>query len=344
MTITVHRVLVLFTVGLMSAVALFGCDLVKNGKGEGAKVDEMSVLALPVSLRAGSPEPGNAHVVQLAPNYVTVNGERVLEFEGGEFPAAEVSGDSAPKLKAALSSPAKSAVALEVHSNAPFINLLRVLGSAQAAGIRSAAFKVRKPGGTADTGWMELNGFKVMADTDDEVKFDTVAPRSWDDFVAVWEHVHMGCMSGRGTSCVEKKVKVATGGNVQTTLFSAGDGVNLKFERMGGPSIEELTEQLEALPAEERAEVLKGMPPEVIEGYMALPFAESAGFQFRSREAVITDSPVTKAMAPFCGKTACAALMKARKVTLSVRVLQLIGAAFPDGTPAPTLAFMVTEQ
>ena len=344
MTTTVHRVLVLFVAGLIPAVAITGCDFDKSKEGEEAKVDEMSVLALPVSLRAGSPQPGNAHAVELAPNYVTVNGQRVLEFEGGEFPASEVSGNMAPKLKAALSSPAKSAVALEVHSNAPFANLFRVLGSAQAAGIRNAAFKVRKPGGTAETGWMALNGFKVMADTEEEVKFDTVAPRPWNDFVAAWDQVFFGCSSGRRTTCVEKTVKVAKGGNVQITLFSAGDGVNLKFERMGGPSIEELTKALEAIPAEERAEVLKGMPPDVIAGYMKLPFAQSAGFQFRSREAVIVDSPVTRTMAPVCGKSACAALMKGRRVTLSVRVLQLIGAAFPDGTPAPTLAFMVTEK
>jgi hypothetical protein len=304
----------------------------------------MSVLSLPVSLRTGSPPPGNAHAVELAPNYVTVNGKRVLEFQGGEVPASEVSGDVVPKVKSALSSPSKSALALEAHTNAPFINLLRVLASAQAAGIHNVSFKVRKLGGVADTGWMALNGFKVVKETEDEVKFDTVASRPWNDFVAVWDEMYTGCRSGTSGVCVEKTVKVANGGNVQITLFGAGDGVNLKFDRMGGPSIEELTEALEALPPEERAEVLKGMPPEIIEGYMQLPFQQSGGFQFRSREAVIPKSPFSKALEPLCGKTSCGVVLKARKVTLTVRVLQMIGAAFPDGTPAPTIAFMLTKQ
>lgn len=328
----------------MSAVLFSGCDSEKKEEGEVAKVDEMTVLSLPVSLRTGSPAPGNAHTVELAPNYVTVNGQRVLEFKGGELPASEISGDTIPKLKGALSSPSKSTLALEAHTNAPFINLLLVLGSAQAAGMRNVSFKVRKLGGVADTGWMELNGFKVIKETEDEVKFDTVAPRPWDDFVAVWDEMYMGCRSGTSGNCVEKTVKVATGGNVQITLFGAGDGVNLKFDRMGGPSIEELTEALEALPPEERADVLKGMPPDIIEGYMKLPFQQSAGFQFRSREAIIPNAPFSKALSPLCGKLSCGVVLKARRITLTVRVLQMIGAAFPDGTPAPTIAFMLTEQ
>ena len=103
----------------------------------------------------------------------------------------------------------------------PYVNLVHTLHSAYAAGVRNATFKVRKMGGVADLGWLKLNGFKVIQETEDLVTFDTVANRPWSDFVNVWDEVYMGCRSGTSGNCLEKTVKVAEGGDLQITLYIA---------------------------------------------------------------------------------------------------------------------------
>jgi hypothetical protein len=44
-------------------------------------------------------------------------------------------------------------------------------------------------------------------------------------------------------------------------------------------------------------------------------------------------------MKPLCGSKACGAVLSAESTTLVVRVVSLIGAAFPDGAAPPIVAF-----
>ena len=54
---------------------------------------------------------------------------------------------------------------------------------------------------------------------------------------------------------------------------------------------------------------------------------------------MLAPSAITDTMAPMCGKNACGVIVVAENVTMIVRVIQLIGAAFPDDTTSPTVAF-----
>jgi hypothetical protein len=69
------------------------------------------------------------------------------------------------------------------------------------------------------------------------------------------------------------------------------------------------------------------------------PPATEASFQFRATEALTNPSPVSATLKPLCGTSACGVFVTAEKTTLFVRVASFLGAAFPDGTPAPIVAF-----
>ena len=57
-------------------------------------------------------------------------------------------------------------------------------------------------------------------------------------------------------------------------------------------------------------------------------------------EATAAESAISDMMRPLCGSHACGGVVVADKETMTMRVLSLLGAAFPDGSAPPTLAFL----
>jgi len=62
-------------------------------------------------------------------------------------------------------------------------------------------------------------------------------------------------------------------------------------------------------------------------------------FQFRYQEALKAPSALSKTMAPICQTERCGVVVTADPISPLVNVLRMLGAAFPDGTPSPALAF-----
>lgn len=305
----------------------------------------VGVMEIPVSLRTGGTEPTDAHKVEIGLSELRVNATHSIKLDLGKIVPAERSGTTVPKLDAAFTGPSRTRVAIEVHASAAYDTVVNVLDSARKAGVRNAAFKVRKLGGAASVGWLELNNYNVIIPTDDEVTFDNVAPHEWADFVNAWDEMVGACRTARTGTCVEKPVKIAAGGHVQIGLFSAGQGVNLTFKRVGAPPPEVVQQQEEKnlkrkLKPEEKSPVLAGLPPELVEKFDQLPFTTEGGFQFRGSEAVKTPSPVSATMAPLCGKGACGIVVSGRQDTVALWLIAMIGAAFPDGTTAPQATFL----
>jgi biopolymer transport protein ExbD len=302
-------------------------------------------MEIPVSLRTGGSEPADAHKVEIGQSELRVNGTHSITLDVGKIVPTERNGAIVPKLDAAFTSPSRSRVAIEAHATTPYDTIVNVLDSARKAGVRNVAFKVRKLGGGASVGWLELSNYNVIMPTDEEVKFESVAPREWADFVNAWDEMAGACRSAGTGTCVEKPVKIAEGGHVQIGLFSAGQGVNLSFTRVGAPPPEVVQKQEETklkrkLKPEEKSPVLAGLPPDLVEKFDELPFATEGGFQFRGGEAVKVPSPVSATMEAMCGKVACGVVVTGRSDTIALWVIAMLGAAFPDGTPAPQVAFV----
>lgn len=312
---------------------------------EAPKIDvpPLGVLELPVSLRNGDPAPGDARKVEVSQTGIRVDDQPLLVLETAHVAAADRSGDEITKLKAALQSPAKPAVALSLHASLPYDTAALVINTIKTAGISQLSLQVRKPGASTTSGWMSVKAFQTTPRTDEEVPMAAAQPRTWDEFTAAWQAIHDACRGGQTGSCAYVENNVAKGGKLQMVLHASGKGVNVDFFRVG-ISPEQLAAEAEARKAEQakaKEDVVQGrakqtdVAAELVEGDPA----SQALFQFRDREALASPSPVSAVMNVLCGSKACGTVVRAEENTLAVRVVSLIGAAFPDGSAPPILAF-----
>jgi hypothetical protein len=218
------------------------------------------------------------------------------------------------------------------------------------------AFKVRPHGGSSTTGWLALDVLDVRpkSKSDDEVAFEGLPKRPWSDFSSKWDDVQGACRASPTGSCAFKPQAVAEGGELKIVLHSAGQGVNVDFFRIGPPpeaaaAAAPPVASKPGKPDKKDKKSKKKHKPELLEGVKAptdvvaeaeqAPPATEALFQFRAQEAVSVPSAVSETIKPVCGTTACGVIIQAEKATLFVRMLSLLGAAFPDATPAPRVVF-----
>jgi biopolymer transport protein ExbD len=313
----------------------------------------VGVLELPISLRTAGAAPADFHDVEISPTEVHVGGQPVLTLASGAVTAADRQGVLLPKLTAALGKAPHARLALAVAAAVPYDTVAVVLATVKAAGVRSVAFKVRPHGSSSATGWLALDNLDVRpkSKTDEEVVFEGLAKQSWSDFAGKWDEVQGACRASPTGSCAFKPAKVAEGGDLKIVLHAAGQGVNVDFFRIGGPPPEAAApEQPAAKPGKadkkankkkRKAELIDGVkaPKDVVAEVEEAPPATEALFQFRAQEAVSVPSAVSETLKPVCGTASCGVVVQAEKATLFVRMLSLLGAAFPDGTPTPRVVF-----
>jgi biopolymer transport protein ExbD len=297
----------------------------------------VGVLDLAVSLRTSGTAPSDFHDVEVSAAAVHVGGVPALTLTDGIVPPADVQGDRLPKLAAALGKPARSRMVLSVGSSVPYSTAALVLSTAQAAGIKTVAFKVRPPGGGSTTGFTTLDQFSVRpkSKSDEEVAIAGAPVRPWSDFASKWDDVQGACRASPSGSCAYKPEKIAEGGQLKIVAYAAGQGVPEEAKGKGK--------------AKAKAPKKKKKKPELIDGVQAptdpmkeleeQPPATEALFQFRAQEAVTKPSALSGTMQPVCGSAPCGVVVQGEKATLFVRVLGMLGAAFPDGSAAPIVAF-----
>jgi biopolymer transport protein ExbD len=328
---------------LLAAVAI-GCGKEEPPPPTGPVVAPIGVLELPVSLRSGDQGPSGNYKLELSPGGIRLEDNALMALDNGNVPADQVQNGIIPTLKAALTG-GRARIALSVNASLPYQTAALVLNTAAAAGIRNASFQVRKPGGAgANIGWMSVDNFAMTAKTDLEVKSASVAPRPWDDFAKSWEPIYDACRGARTGSCAYVQTNVAQGGNLKIVLHASGHGVNINFFRVGidPESLAAEVATREADIARKKRDFLDGRMKQMdleAELLKAEEPASQALFQFRSEEALNGPSALSATLRPLCGTSACSAVISADANTLMVRVVSLIGAAFPDGTPPASLAF-----
>ncbi len=207
---------------LLAFQASAGCSDKSAEQAQAPLPPALGVLELPVSLRSGDGAPNDARNVDVNMSEVRVDDKIVLKLDNGKVPAAEQKDGVLPKLKAALQSPPKGRIALAAHASLPYETAALVLSSASAAGMHQLSFKVRKPGGSTDTGWLSVTAFQMAPRTYDEVAMPSVDPHKWDDFAKAWQAMHDACRSSQTGSCPYVENNVATGGDLKIRAVRVG--------------------------------------------------------------------------------------------------------------------------
>lgn len=317
----------------------------------GPPADIVGVLELPVSHRGGGPRPTNAVRIDVSPNELRVGSTSVLTLSTGSLPAGEAGANHViTKLRTAIqASGGHSAAELHMHASTPYETTVDILATLNAANIHTASFQVRRiqapppvaPGtkrppivGNAGTttGWLELRNFVIVERGDEQVNIAGVEPLQWDDFVRNWEAIYTTCRGAQGADCVPTADVIAPGGIAQLILRSRGDGAKIDVVRYGADwdaGTPVAPRMMEGVPTPPQDPTLVPIPP-----------ATEAGFTMRQAETTDAQSVLLDMLRPICGSRACPVVVIADKETMTMRVLSLIGASFPDNSAAPTIAFV----
>jgi len=301
----------------------------------------VSVTELPVTLRSQGSAPSGAVNIEVGQSALQVASKPVLTLNGGTLTDADRQHQELPKLIQALQAVPHASATIAAGASVPYATVASVLASAKSAGVGNVAFQVRAPSGSTP-GWLAIESFDVRAKTRNDEAVPGAPPRPWSDFTSQWEAIQSACGAARTGNCALKPEKIAEGGELKIVLHAAGQGVNVEFFRLGPPPVE----PAEPPPAKgskhkakRKARKEASKPKDVAEELENVPPATEALFQFRAQEAVTSPSAISEVVKPLCGASACNVVVQADAATPFVRVISLVGAAFPDGSPAPRLAF-----
>jgi hypothetical protein len=298
---------------------------------------------LPVSLRTKDQAPSDARVVQATDEELRLDGEPVIALVKGRVPAAEQTGGIIPKLKPRLQLPARGTVALRLQANLPYETIALILNTAHEIGMSNAAFQVRPNGETQKIGWLGVEGFVMSSKADDLPPITAVKHQSWNAFTDKWQSIFDGCRTAASGDCAYVNDNFAVGGTLKMELMASGRGVNIDFFRRGLTPAQEAKEdkKRERQLVQKKAEFLKGRisHDEMIEILLLGDPSTYALFQFRYQEAFKPHSALAKTMGPMCHTERCGIVLTADTITPLVNVVGMLGAAFPDGTPSPAIAF-----
>ena len=333
---------------LSTFIALIaGCDdKDESEKAPGASAETelgrpLSDMELSVSLRTKDSGFPGAAVVESTTEQMRVEGVPVAKLDRGMVVKEDQSNGVITKLTDKLRG--RSAVAMRLQANVTYETMALILNTAKQAGIHNAALQVRKTGASPETGWLALPNFVMASKADDLPQIPGTTERSWNDFTDHWEEVYRACRAAQSGSCAYVNKNFATGGTLRMELMASGRGINVNFFRRGlTPKQEqEEEEKLKAQLNAKKEDFLQGRitEEEMIEALLLGDPSTYALFQFRYQEALGTPSPIETTMAPMCEGIKCAVVITADPITLVTRVVSLLGAAFPDGKPAPALAF-----
>ena len=188
--------------------------------------DIIGIMELPLSHRNGAPPPAASTKIEVSPTELRVDGAQILTLDHGGAANGEIANDVITKLRNALTTgAARRSAALHVHAATPWKTTSAILATLLAANIHEAYFRVRKPGTTAETGWLDVRGFMLAPAADQEVMFPNITPMPWPDFANVWEAVQAQCLRvSEVLNCSPVPEKLAPGGHTQIVLRARGDG------------------------------------------------------------------------------------------------------------------------
>jgi hypothetical protein len=319
----------------------------------------LGLLELASSHRTGDPEPSSAARVEITQTEIVVDGVSALPLEkNGKIPTAERSGFEVPKLKAALNG--KKAVAVSVYAAVPYATLARALNTAVEAGVSDIAFKVRKPNASNQSGWIDLKNSHFVKSTE-ELAFPESALLPWDSFVKAWDESLDACKASSRADCGYKPLAKAEGGKLDLMLRVRGSGYALRFRQAGAPPVvadagvppaaSASADKVEGKKSKHRDKKKKGHGKgELLDGIKAAPAAPEEKppepqteqvFTLRTDQATVDPSPISGITRPVCGSIQCPIVFEPEGVSMSSQVIALLGAAFPDGTPAPLVAWVL---
>jgi hypothetical protein len=300
-------------------------------------------LEIPVSLRTHDPAPTNAYNIEATTEQLRLNGTPVIALQKGAVAPEDQRDGTIPKLEAALRGQSHTSLALRLEAILQYETLALILNTAKNVGVMNASFQVREVGTSTKTGWLNADSYVMESKADDMPPIQTVSPKDWEEFTGKWKNVTEACRTAASGNCAYADSNFAKGGTLKIELHTSGRGINVNFFQRGLSEDQQRDEEIRRNKelAKKKEQFLQGhlTHEEMVEFLLLGDPATQALFQFRYQEALASPSSLTSTIAPICHQEKCGVVVVADPISQLVRVLSLMGSAFPDGTPAPAYAF-----
>ena len=345
MTIRAFRLL-LGTAALTSSACLVAC-------GETAPETPVELppivgtAELPLAFRNDGNAGSGALRIEASTAELRVNGQPVYTgLARGVVPATEETAEGLTQLLAAVrAAPASQQANLTMAGMVPYETAVRVIQTLNTAGYHNIAFAVRAPGSAlTSSGWMSLSNVQTAPATG-PVTFAS-GTRPWGDFTARWADMYDACRAGNYIDCDGSPRTPSVGGDVQLTLWSRGQGLQMRFNQLNAPEAEATgaapVAMIEGVPAAAAPAEEEGPPPDT-SGVFSFRYEEATRTETTPQGAVQAHSAISETARPVCGAAACQTIVEADANTPMMRVLSFIGATFPNGAMAPQLALRLPE-
>jgi hypothetical protein len=136
-----------------------------------------------------------------------------------------------------------------------------------------------------------------------------------------------------------------------------GSGLALRFRQAGAPAVADAGTDAGESGAKLTAKAKSKSKPkkkraEMLDGIKAAPVAEETPpepatehvFTLRTDQATAEPSPISGIVKPVCSGMTCPVVLDAEGISMSIQVLSLLGASFPDGTPPPSVAWVLPPK
>lgn len=296
----------------------------------------VGALEVAISLHSRDPAPSGALHIEINQTELQLEHQPVYEMTNGRPPAAEVT-DNGYRLLAEriAAAPARSAASLTIHGAVPYGTMVRTLQTLIAANYHTFHFAVRQPNASPPAfGWLTVENPRVVPAEGDPTFPGVTTP--WSNFTSNWQEVYDACRAGRYVDCEGPSTVAAEGGEVLVTLWARGNGMKVSFEQMNAPDAGPVGTGGPAMLDGLRAPTSDEPPPPPPDAY--------ASFTFRFEEASSAESHIPLAVRPVCGAATCPMIVETDEETMSMRVLSLLGAAWPDGASPPVIAFRLHDD
>lgn len=308
----------------------------------------VGTLELPIAFRNDAPLPSNALRIEASTTELRLDGQPVYTgLSRGMIPDAEWSEPALTALLARIrEAPARSAAAITFMGAMPYQTAVRLVSTLSQAGYHEIAWAVRPPGGDPSVrGWLAMSSPQI-APARGEYDFPGAA-RPWEHFTAAWRDMYDACRAGQYVDCDGAPNEPVTGGDLQVVLWTRGQGMQMRFNRIHAP------EPVAAAPRQ--VALIEGVPQAAAPAEEEAPPPDTSGtFSFRAEEATHVDtdrstnvqtpnSAISTTARPVCGAAPCSVILEADRETPMMRILSFVGAAFPNGSTAPIIAFRMPE-
>jgi hypothetical protein len=308
----------------------------------------VGTLEVPISHRHDGTAPSDALRIEANQAELRLGSQTIYTLERGRIPSSEITESGPTKLQTAIAgSPARGRASILAHGLVGYGTIARSVQALLGAGYREISFAVRPLSTTGApptaVSWLSLSAPQVAPPGPAPVDPATYGgtQRPWRDFTSTWEEVYQACRAGRYVDCDPAPLATPEDGSLQVVLWARGQGMQIRFNRVGAPPPEDPAAAAAAGPAmiegvqAERAGAGEEVPPTP---------AVTGAFSFRAEVATAEDSAISAAMRPVCGAGACQVVIEADETTPIMRVISLLGAAFPDGSTPPQVIFRIPER